>query len=231
MYFFLFIALFSFIYLPIVNVSATSPYRYYAGYFYSGTQTSAPLGVKGDIYACNTGIPPFDEFVAEYVDIKISYTRNYWVQVGYIIHWTWIWILFIPIPIAKVDFYIEQKDSNGHGMWYLSWPHVPLFGHTYTYQLIKTDANEYTYFIFDFGTIIIYSGVMYLDPDNPCDLRAFVETSHTGIIISGSHFSQLRYRQTSTNWPLWNKHIRYATGGYWLDYNDLHYEFYAYGGG
>ncbi len=60
---------------------------------------------------------------------------------------------------------------------------------------------------------------------------AFVETTHTGICISGSHFWDLRYHQSSTSWPLWDKHIRHTTSPYYLDSNNLDYEFYAYGGG
>ncbi len=99
MYFLFFITLLSFVYLPIVNVNAASSNRYYAGYFYSGTKPSAPDGVKSKILAKNTGIPPFFEFVAEYINVRISYTMNYWVQTGYIIHWGWLFI-----PYATVDF-------------------------------------------------------------------------------------------------------------------------------
>jgi hypothetical protein len=224
-YFVFFITLLSFIYLPRVNVNAASSNRYYAGYYYSGTQPSAPEGVKAKIYAKNTGIPPWFEFAAEWIDVRISYSMNYWVQTGYIIHWTWV-----IIPLVTVDFYIERMDYNGHGLWYLWWPGKPLFGHTYTYKLLLTDINEWSYYIYE-GSTVLYSGIVNVDPYTPRDLLAFVETTHTDICISGSHIWDLRYLQSSTSWPLWNQHIRYTTSPYYLDSNNLDYEFYAYGGG
>ena len=222
-YFLFFLTMLSFIYLPIANASAASSNRYYAGYYYYGYSTTAPEGVKANIYTKNTGIPPWFEVVAEWDTVVLSYSPKYWVQLGYTIHWDW----FI-FPYVTVDFYKEKMDSNGR---YFSYLLIlkPLFGHTYTYKLLLTEAGEYTYYVHE-GSTLIYSGTMSVYPSSPKDLQAFVETSHTGIIITGSHFSSLRYRQSSRFWPFWNTHDPHDTGPYSV--NEIsHYEFTASGGG
>lgn len=222
-FFLLFIALIGFVFLPIVNVSAASSNRYYSGYYYYGYGGSAPEGVQASIYTKNTGIPPWFEFVAEWDTIIINYNPNYWVQLGYIIHW--VWIIF---PFATVDFYKEKMDSNGRGFSLLL-PLKPLFGHTYKYKLLLSGTGEFSYYVYE-GTTTIYSGTISVAQYTTRDLQAFVETTHTNIKIDGSHFTSLKYRQSGSSWPLWNRHYGYRTSPYSLN-QISHYEFKASGGG
>jgi hypothetical protein len=222
-YFLSFLILLALVYLPLTNVNATSPYRYHAGYFYYGFSSTAPEGVKANIYTKNTGIPPWLEFMAQWDTVILSYSSNYWVQLGYAIHWAW----FI-FPYATVDFFKEKVDSNGRSFSYLALL-KPLFDHTYTYKLLLTESGEYTYYVHE-GSTLIYSGTMSVNPYVSKDLQAFVETTHTLIIITGSHFSSLRYRQTSTSWPLWDRHYPWDDPPYSV--NEMgHSEFTTSGGG
>lgn len=222
-YFLLFTALISIVFLPIMNVAAASSNRYYAGYYYYGYSSTSPDGVQAEVFTKNTGIPPWFEFVAEWDTIMISYSPKYWVQLGYIIHW--VWIIF---PFATVDFYKEKWDSNGHGFWWLL-PFKPLFDHTYKYKLLLTGSGEFSYYVYE-GSTTIYSGTISVSQYTTKDLQAFVETTHTGINIGGSHFYYLRYHETGASWPLWSRHYGYVNSPYSLN-QISHYEFSASGGG
>ncbi len=167
---------------------------------------------------------PWNEMCAEWTCVILDYSPLYWIQCGYYQYWLGIFPAW--------NFYIEKQDSNGHWMLPLQLLH-PLVGHTYTYAIwYDTTQAQWRYAILE-GSTWLYSGWRPVDPDQPCDLQGFVETSHKGVHIGGSHFSKLTYWDPGISWwPYWNRHDPYTSPhtSYSLDERG-HYEFYASGGG
>jgi hypothetical protein len=221
-YFLLFSALIGLVVLPVTNVSAASPVRNYAGYYYYNDSQMAPDGVQAKIKTVNTGLPPLFESISEWDTIVISYSLHYWVQLGYTIHWK----MFFFIPYVSVDFYKEKKDSSGSETVCIG---TPTFNTVYKYELLLTGVGEFSYHIYQ-GYTTILSGKLYVNQYTTRDLQAFIETSHTGINIDGSHFPCLRYHDSGTSWRLWNRHEGYVDPPYSL--NEIYdFEFTASGGG
>ncbi|TFG23953.1 MAG: hypothetical protein EU533_02625 [Promethearchaeota archaeon] len=217
-YLLLFIALAYFLMGPIPSAQAASSTRYYAGYYGNNT----PKGVSSTIYTIDSSVPLF-EFFAEWVNIQISYSPNYWVQLGYQQHW----ILVFLIPVVTLDFYFERKDAIGHWEDY----HIfkPIVGHTYTYKLNHVDGDLNWHFKILEDSTVITDAYSDTNPHTYIEIKAFVETSVTSIDIDGSHFNYLKY-YTGSNWYLWSYKNSYCTGPYYVD-DVSNYEFYAYGGG
>jgi hypothetical protein len=220
-YFLLLLSLSTFFFLPVTNARAASNNRYYAGYI----GYNNPQGVKGTIFT-EDAPPPLWELFAEWVDIRISYSPNYWIQTGYTEHW--IWILFPFIFAITIDFYLERVDALGH---WVTWSILkPIVGHTYTYELYYEGGGLYpwTCNIYEWQNLI-WGGDTFTSPAGYLQLQALVETSVTSINIDGSHFTNLKYYDGS-NWYLWSSYIPYYTRPYYVQ--PVHpYEFYASGGG
>ncbi|MBS7648745.1 hypothetical protein KEJ17_03770, partial [Candidatus Bathyarchaeota archaeon] len=126
-------------------------------------------------------------------------------------------------------FYWETYDSSGQHRTYVIGSTAP--GHTYTFIIVhamKTDMRLWSLTIRE-GANTIWSGEVSVNPYEPKDHQAFVETSTNTICISGSHFSELRYFDGSS-WPYWYMHVKKQTSPYYV-VEISHHEFYAYGGG
>lgn len=218
-YFLLLLSISTFVFLPIVNVRADSGNRYYAGYFGNNN----PQGVKGTIFT-EDAPPPTWEVFAEWVDIQISYSPLYWVQLGYTEQW--IWAIFFPV--ITINFYLEKQDSINR--WSAICVLKPIVGHTYTYELYYQTGGIYPWHfkVWEWSNLI-WQGETITSPSGYVDLQAFVETSLTSINIDGSHFTNLKY-YTGSNWYLWDSYTPYSTPPYYVQ--QVHaYEFYAGGGG
>ena len=218
-YFLFLLSLSTFVFLPISNVQAVSSTRYHAGYYGHNN----PQGVKGTIFTEDSP-PPIWELFAEWVNIRISYAPNYWVQLGYQEHW--IWLIFFPI--VTIDFYFERNDVTGR---YASISFLkPVVGHTYKYTIYYQTGGLYCWHfnVYEWQNLI-WGGDTVTNPQGYIGIEAFVETSVTSINIDGSHFSSLKY-YTGSDWYLWTSYTPHSTGPYAVQ-PVYPYEFYAWGGG
>ena len=218
-YFILLLALYSFFLIPNTSVRATSPTRYYAGYFGNNN----PDGIRGKILTIDSSVP-LGEFFSEWISIGISYSPLYWIQLGYTQRWTW-WI-FPPFPYITLDFYLERQDAYFYWITYCILK--PIVGITYTYELYYKEPGPYAWhFKVCEGQTTIWFGDTFTNPSSRIDLSAFVETTVTSIDIDGSHFTNLKY-YNDPNWYLWSYHTTYNDDDppYWTE-SISHHEFYA----
>ncbi len=79
------------------------------------------------------------------------------------------------------------------------------------------------------GANTIWSEEVSVDPYEPKDHQAFVETTIATICIGESHFSELSYFD-GRSWPYWYTNVKIVTPPYYVT-EFSHYEFYAGGGG
>lgn len=210
---------------PILNVHAASSAHYYAGYYYYGDSSSPRWGVKGNVMTIwaerNIG-----EICAEWVDVVLDYAPAYWIQCGYVQYWIY-WI----IPV--MSFYIEKQDALGHQIIYLDQLTRPIEGHIYSYAIWHDTVHDRWRYAIMEGSLWLYANWRNVYPDQPIDLQAFVETTHTSANIDGSHFSKLNYWDPGISWwPFWNRHVPWVSPDSPYSLNEIsHYEFYASGGG
>ncbi|MEJ2295946.1 MAG: hypothetical protein P8Y23_14410 [Candidatus Lokiarchaeota archaeon] len=167
--------------------------------------------------------------LAEWVNIYISYSPLYWIQLGYAQYWTrWI---FPPFPYVKYDFYLERMDA--YGRWITVSLFSPITDHLYIYELYyDLEGAPYVWHtrILE-GQSAFWTGSSSTNPATCIDIAALVETSHTGVDIDDSHFSNLKYYDNS-NWYYWSLHYSYSTPNSPYSVQTIsHYEFYASGGG
>jgi len=214
--YFLWLAIFSMFIcmLPTTSAGASSQ-RYYAGYYYGG----AKWGVTAKIYTIDASIPFWNGY-AEWITVIISYSYEYFIQLGYFKQWK-LWI--------ERNFYVETKSAYGYQQKKVDGK--PEARHTYTYVIAhaqKADPELWRVTIRE-GAQELYSGEVRVKPYEPEDLQAFVETTTTKICIDGSHFSDICYFD-GRSWPYWDKHLPRADSPYYL-YEVSHHEFDAHGGG
>ncbi len=224
--YFVWTALFTLTFIPIISVSASTT-RYYAGYYNYGYEEEPDfplMGVQGDIKTIVHSVPTHSDFYAEWIcGILRYYPTTHWVQVGFDRYWVkeWFWWKL------TTKFYIEKMDYSGH---YISHFGAPIHATIYNYLLSNEEmSDEWSYQIKE-GSQVIFSGNLYADKGYADDLQAFVETTTDDIYISDSHFNNLKYLFGYSNWYYWSRHIPLADSPYWLQ-QVSHYRFYAYGGG
>lgn len=194
----------------------------YAGY----NHRRARWGVSAFIYMMDADVPwhwNWENRYSEWDCIVLDYSPAYWLQTGYR-KWWW----------GNREFYVEKKDENNHKLWPVDG--VPQAGHTYRYRIRNLqytepdpypDIHDYRVTIRE-GSQTLHSGTYWLDPYEPCDLQAKIESQDARIHIDGSHFSGLRY-PSGGSWLLWDRHFGKADPPYKID-EVSHYEFYASGG-
>ncbi|MEM2849339.1 MAG: hypothetical protein QXI36_03580 [Candidatus Bathyarchaeia archaeon] len=202
----------------MMSPTTADPSYYYAGYAFKNKEWLAPWGTTAEIYAVNTNVPA-GHLYAEWITIILSYYYKYWIQLGYLKTYTY----------TEPWFYWETYDSSGQHRTYVIGSTIP--GHTYTFIIVhatKTDLRLWDLVIRE-GANTIWSGEVSVNPYEPKDHRAFVETTTTAICITGSHFSELRYFD-GRSWPYWYTHVKIADLPYYV-VEVSHHEFYANGGG
>jgi len=226
-YFLILITLGSFILVPIVNVNAASSSRWHVGYYYYGHSASAPDGVMADIYCVSPNIPLFN-MMCQWVSIVTSYSPAYWVQVGYRKQFT-LFPFIIPFPVVYWSFYSERNDAWG---WAQYWCGFPLSTHTYRFLIYLwsygSSHGNYRWYIHEGGTQL-YWGDLIMKYYEPIDLQVMSETTISSISIWTSHFSNIKYRNDSLEWSLWDRHVPAADPPYVLQ-QISHHEFYAWRG-
>ena len=197
-------------------VLAQQTVRYYAGYTFG----KGYYGVSGDIYTINPSVQG-SNFIAQWVTIIISHSREYWIQVGYNKGFD---------TQYKLKFYVEKMDANGYSIIWVS-SVTPSPSTTYTYIIVGgVFNNKYGWEVtIRRGIDDLYSTVIYTNPYTAEDLQAFSETTTTKINIDNTHFSSLSY-YTGRSFPLWDQHSAHVDKPYWIqEISD--YEFKAGGGG
>jgi len=216
-------ALYSIFLTPITSVRAVSPTRYRTGYW----GTNNPDGFRGNLLTIDSPMD-WNEFLAEWGTVIISYTQFYWVQLGFCQHWYFLFYPWFGWP--TMDFYLERQDAYYH--WRSYFILKPIIGHTYTYELYyKMMGDPYAWhFKVSEGQNTIWFGDTSTSPSTRIDLQAMVETSKTNIDIDGSHFTSLKYYNNL--WYSWSGHItnNYDYPPYYTE-SISHREFYAWGGG
>ena len=215
--YFLWLALLSVLPLIILPVAAASQ-RYYAGYAFKYIEWLTPWGTRANIYTIDTNVPT-GHFYSEWVCIILRYSSKYWIQLGYLKTDTY------SVPW----FYWETYDSSGRHLFYVIAPTIP--GRTYAFTIVhamKTDMRLWTLVIQE-GVNTIWSGEVSVNPYEPKDHQAFVETTTATIWITGSHFNKISYFD-GRSWPYWYTHVKIVTLPYYV-VEVSHYEFYAGGGG
>jgi len=169
---------------------------------------------------------PASYWAAEWVSPILQYfPGKYWVQTGFIERYYWVFF-----PWIYWRFYLEKYDENGHAFYEIPWP-WPIVGHTYTYKLLYTSSyNKWWFEIWEGGTGLL-NGFIDVVHHTPVDYQVLVETLTTYTQIGMSHFSKISY-YNGLSWYYWDTHERYiyTSPPYYLDNNNLDYEFYAYGG-
>ncbi len=190
--------------------------RYYVGYTFG----RGYYGISGKIFTINPSVQDIN-YIAQWIGITTSYSRGYWIQVGYNKGFD---------TNYKLKFYVEKKDKNGHSIIWVS-SATPSAGTTYTYIIIggTFDNGNGWKVIIRHGVNEIYSTIVHTDPYTSEDLQAFSETTSDTICIDGTHFSSLSY-YTGRSFPLWDQHEAHVDEPYRIqEVSD--YEFIAWGGG
>jgi len=136
---------------PLFTALAQQTVRYYAGYTFG----EGYYDVSGNIYTINPSVQG-SNFIAQWVGIIISHSREYWIQVGYNKGFD---------TQYKLKFYVEKMDANGYSIIWV--PTVtPLAGTTYTYIIVGgVFNNKYRWKItIRRGIDNLYSTVIYTNP-------------------------------------------------------------------
>ncbi|MCD6095233.1 MAG: hypothetical protein J7J99_01550 [Thermoprotei archaeon] len=206
-----------------------SPDRYYVGYEYYGYNLDteyAPYGVLGYIITISPEIPEASNFLAQWVCVIISYTRQYWIQVGY--------VKSNGLISDTFSFYIEVQDELGYRRSILNIE--PEVGTAYRYDITGYFSASKGYVwsvgIRKYGEISdVYRTDVETYPYESHDLQAMSEMTSTTICINGTHFWDLSYWD-GRSWPYWNRHVpedSLVDPYHLVEVSD--HEFYAYGGG
>lgn len=196
-----------------MQVLLASPERFYAGYYYYGSEGyPPPNGIKGDIYTIDKSVPE-GNFYCQWVTVILRYRPLYWIQIGY---------SKAPSTQYRVRSYTEKWDANGYDIQYFSFRSSDV---TYNYWISKDSSSG----IWTCGSEdwSYYLGV--LNPNSARDYQAFSETTNTAINIDGTHFMNLCYK-LGNDWQFWDRHVKRQDSPYWVS-EVSHYEFYAGGGG
>lgn len=196
----------------LIPANAWPATRYYAGYYYGNDAYSC--GTSGEIYTINPSIPD-NNFYCQWNTVVISYTYDYWVQLGYNKNTT--------TNVNKV--YIEVLDS-GSPTRHVYWYGTPSSGSTHNYLIYRTSGQS-SWTCTEDSTFL---KTVYPSPYSPVDLQSFSEsTTNTGLSIDGTHFSYISF-YTGSDWWLWDDYNPNASACYTLTQNS-EYEFHASGGG
>ncbi len=202
--------------LSFLPASVDAQTRYYAGYYFG----DGYYGVSGDIYTISPSVSGAN-FVCQWINIIISYSRYYWIQVGYNKGFD---------TDYQLKFYVERNDANGYSIHWVA-DATPSAGTIYTYIIVGGIFNgKYGWDVsIREGIYIIYDDIFYTSPYAAEDLQAFSESTTSKINIDGTHFSGLSY-YTGRGFPLWYQHTAEADSPYYIiEISD--YEFTAGGGG
>jgi len=192
--------------------------RYYAGYYYFGAAGAppAPGGVRANIVTIDQGVSG-QNFYCQWVAVVISYWPSlYWLQVGYNKGYD-------SHPPYSLEWYSEKQDAGG---WQLWWTGLhPTAWSTYVYYVSRNPGAT----AWQMGVGGQFERTYTPNPNTYVDYQALSETTDFAINIGGTHFSSISYKD-STNWYLWDRHVKRADWPYWV--NEIaHYEFTAGGGG
>ncbi len=212
----LLIVITTFLLSNLVVLAQETSVSYYAGYILG----KGYYGVSGDIYIINPSVQG-PNFIAQWVNIMISCSRGYWIQVGYDKG---------ADTEYKLKFYVEKMEADGYSLTWVSGT-TPSENTVYTYVIAGgIFNNKYGWkVIIRKGINDLYSTIIYTNPYRSEDLYAFSETTTPEINIDNTHFSSLAY-YTGRSFPLWNQHNARADKPYWIK-EVSNYEFKAGGGG
>jgi len=174
---------------PVLNASAE---RYYAGYYYKGSPGATGTGVAAYILTVHRSVSG-NKFHARWPTIVMSYSLDYFVQVGYRQGY---------LTSNTKKYYIEKNDTYG----YAGWWRTPEWGSPST-------GTWYRYFIYQYTTTqwkigVTGQGWNYCTT-NPCciaDYQAFCETNNDTINIDGTAFNYLEYKVLN-DWRLWDRKL------------------------
>lgn len=201
----------------ITSSVRASPSRYYAGYYhYNYENPYAEVAVQARIYTIDPNVSGTN-FVAEWDTIILSYNPLYWTQLGYSKG---------SDTDYELDYYREKMDVNGHTLDWL--PDAPSPGTYHSYTVHWTGSGYVPDTQYNFYIDGVNQGEYHVNPYEPRDHQAFVETTTTQIEIDGSHFKAL-YVFTG-RWPYWDTHVKWDDNPYTVTEVSDH-EFYADGGG
>jgi len=205
------------IFLTSFTSMAIAQDRYYCGYYWAGYATTPPgVGVSTSIKTRSPFVD-YDQLFAQWPTVMISYTYEYWVQVGY---------QKSVNTDYQLEWYIEKKDSNGRGqLWMSDYDEgYPSSGSTYSYYIYKMANGDWDIYVSAWGS----SYSLTTSPNTIVDYQCFSETSDDSIIIDGTIFNYISYRHTSGDWRLWYDHYPREDGDYILT-ETYDYKFYGDG--
>jgi len=222
------IILSSILFINTLALAEAQSQRWYAGYFYFGTEGLAPHGVYARIYTIDPSVPAL-HVMFQWVTVVLSYIHSYWLQIGYDktvnpfhpTHITYYWEC-----VSARGRYTHQHFQGNPGPSPASW-------HSYTIVYAQSSQFPERWVL-----RIDLSGPQTtcdVFPYNPKDLQAFVETTSSRIKIDGSHFRDLS-RYLGRSWLYWDRHVAYWVTPYSVQpivRRDcgINCEFRAYGGG
>lgn len=204
---------------PSIRIYA-QPLRYYAGYMiYGPNSNGAPWGIGAQIHTINPTVP-YNDIMFEWVTVILSYTNNWWLQVGY--HKE-------PSSFSGLRFYYEVVTDSV--ITHYHYPTGPSTNARYSYQIVHRSGNIWNLLVRNSNANTIYDTRVSIGSGSysPQDLQAFAETTTSVIRLDGTHFRCISYYD-GRSFPLWNTHVYFFTPPYALT-QVFHSEFYASGGG
>jgi hypothetical protein len=178
--------------IQLPNALAT---KYHAGYYYYSPPGGSPPddGVSVVIEAISPSITG-DEVFYQWPCAMLSYSYNYWVQVGY---------GKSSATSYSLKWYREKWDEAGHSG--IQWIAAgPTSGNTNHYYLERSGSTWYC------GVTNIFERSYSLSPYTPVDLQAMSETNDTSISIDGSDFDEISYKN-GNDWNFWDRHEALTT--------------------
>lgn len=216
----------------IISSAQGQPPPWYAGYAYFNYPGGSPPpnGVMGRIYTLSKWVPgppdpenpgTYTQFYAQWLTAILSYSYNYWVQVGYFRGW------FKGTEYYET-FYYEACDTTRGGkpvQYFISYP-TPIVSNWYNYFIRKTSSQTY----WTVGSSSQFSKKVTVSPYAAIDYQAMSEMTTSSINIDGTHFDELQVGYPSGDWWFWDRKIKVNISPYTVSVI-TNYEFTAGGGG
>ncbi len=207
---------------PLLSTSIGTAYarakRYYVGYLFKLSYRDTK-GVLGIIKVVRPNISEPGVFMAQWVDIKISYYMNHRVQLGYVVYENDI-----------RAFYREILDWRGRDLNYYTKAEKPQYGRYYKFiiALVKVSGQYYWFFsIIDDSGGNVVAEVVKASTTYHCNLQVLIEMNSDNVGLPGSHFKDLKYFNVRNEWHLWNYNFSIADYPYYI--HPVHqYEFWAW---
>jgi len=203
--------------LLLTSIPSVTANNYYCGYWWEGEATAAPYGVSGYIYTNNKFVPT-GEMLAQWVAVQMSYSLDYFVQIGFQKGVNNGYVL---------DWYVEKVDSSGYSIWWGDDQFeegTPSSSTYYTYYIwLESSPTRWAVYVNPWSE----AKAIYTSTYSSVDLQAFSETTDDDICIDDTHFDYLSYPDNN-DWNLWDQHLKWDDSDYYC-YQDSDYEFHGDG--